>query len=83
MVASSQKQTHIISSLDVDNQPCSDPKLLESHIFSYFKSLMGSKASSKASLSPDVWSDQEKVYCLENDLLIAPFTINEIHTVIF
>jgi hypothetical protein len=44
---------------------------------------MGSKASSKASLSPDVWSDHEKVYCLENDLLIAPFTINEIHTVIF
>jgi hypothetical protein len=47
MIASSQKQTHIISSLDVDNQPCSDPKLLESHIFLFLNPLWGLRLPQK------------------------------------
>jgi hypothetical protein len=56
-VASSHKRSQIISSLDIDHQSCSNTKLLESHIFLFFKSLMGSRALPKDSLSLDLWSE--------------------------
>jgi hypothetical protein len=35
------------------------------------------------SLSFDIWSTQEKVYVVENNMLISPFSLEEIHNAVF
>jgi Reverse transcriptase (RNA-dependent DNA polymerase) len=82
-IASSNKRTHTIYSLEIDNQPCSDSKVLESYIYSFYKSLLGSKTKTSAYLSAEVWSELENVSPLENEFLTVPFSLDEIHTAVF
>lgn len=83
IIASSRKRNNLITSLTFDGAECMDPSLIDNHIFTFYKSLLGSKGLVQASFSPDVWSEEENVTFTENQLLFASFMKTKIHSTIF
>jgi hypothetical protein len=42
-IASSRKRANLINSLHINGVECNDPTLITSHIYSYYKNILGSK----------------------------------------
>jgi Reverse transcriptase (RNA-dependent DNA polymerase) len=82
-IASSNRRCQQITSLDIDNVPCTNTSLIKSHVFSYYKSMLGTKIFPSAFLDAALWSEQEKVSPEENAMLCVPFSSEEIHKALF
>jgi hypothetical protein len=82
-IASSNRRCQQITSLDIDNVPCTDASLIKSHVFSYYKSMPGTKIFLSAFLDAALWSEHEKVSPEENAMLCIPFSSEEIHKALF
>jgi Reverse transcriptase (RNA-dependent DNA polymerase) len=82
-IASSKKKTYLITSLSIDGIDSRDPEIIKTHIFHYYKSVLGSKGPTWLTFSDDLWEDHEKVLLSENSSLIASFTEDEIKRVVF
>ncbi|XP_078152676.1 uncharacterized protein LOC144547863 [Carex rostrata] len=57
--------------------------LIETHIVDYYQTLLGVPEIKGGSLHSDFWADNEKVTSLDNKLLIAPFSEEEIKHAVF
>jgi hypothetical protein len=49
----------------------------------FTKKIFGKGGITWGKLNANVWDDSEKVYSISNSLLTAPFSMEEIHKVIF
>ena len=64
--------------LEVDNQEVIDPQHLRDHVTKYYKQLFGSAEVADMHLDLELWSDEQQIQQADNELLIRPFTLEEI-----
>lgn len=57
--------------------------LIENHIVDYYQNILGVTGTKGGSIHYDFWAEHERVTFLENSLLIAPFSKEEIKHAIF
>jgi hypothetical protein len=72
-ISSSRRRANQLTSLQIAGTEVRDPDVIKSHIFHYYKDLLGSKGSTWLAFSADIWEENEKVYSSENISLTAPF----------
>lgn len=70
-------------SLEIHGVTVYDPKLLQNHISSYFKELLGTTNIRLLSLHPTLWSSNEKLTPTRQSFLEQPFILDEIKQTVF
>jgi hypothetical protein len=83
MVANGKHRKKRIFSLDHENGKIEGQANLKNYITGFYKGLFGEPEQSSFSLNPDRTKDISQVSQDENNLLIAPFTEDEIKSVVF
>lgn len=71
-------QHNKINTLLIDTTTITNDKDIAKHAFNHFRGILGQTGSTWATMSSDLWSDQEKVTLEENIQLTSSFTISEI-----
>jgi hypothetical protein len=83
MVANRRHRKKRIFSLDHENGKIKGQANLKNYIMGFYKGLFGEPEQNSFSLNPDRTEDISQVTQDENNLLIAPFTKDEIKRVVF
>lgn len=67
-----------IESLEDGDAVITDNEQLQAHIEGYYKNLFGREERNGIKLHQDIWKDRGKISKEEEQMLIAPFTMEEI-----
>ena len=60
-----------------------DNDLILKHAVDFYKTLFGGEPDSGVKLDDDFWNEEDKITVSENELLEAPFSEEEIRSVVF
>lgn len=82
-IASFQRKSNHIISLDVDGVQVTDNNIIKRHAFQFYKNLLGNYTIPSVKLTDTLWNEADKVISEENLELIKPFSMNEIKIAIF
>lgn len=83
IVASTRKKNNTITSLEIDGVVCTNQSVIQKHITDFYKDLMGSSTPRLLHLKPNLWHASENLTYDQCAFLEAPFTLEEIHRVVF
>jgi len=82
-VANQRNRKKRISGLEGHDGWIDDNKGMLEHVVDFYRNLFGKEENSGVNLGQDFWEVDEKVTALENELLEAPFTENEVREAVF
>lgn len=77
-IANGRNRKCNIESLEDGDEIISDPVQLQNHIESYYKNLFGKEERNKIELDTNIWAERGNLSQEEQQMLIAPFTMEEI-----
>ena len=69
--------------LQIDSIPVYGPAILQDHITSHFKNLLGTSDPRLLTLQLDIWNTSEKLTLEQQNFLECPFTLEEIRSTLF
>lgn len=83
-VTNNRRRKKIIFSLEINNQLEFEPYIIQQHVASYFKNLLGTSESRLLKLNPILWQNTSFKLTLEQaNSLELSFTKQEIRNVVF
>ena len=73
-VANGRRRRCLISSLQTEVGPISDPRLIQEHIYDFYRELLGSESPRQLGLSPQTWLASKRVSAADNEALALTFS---------
>lgn len=77
-----RRRALIVEALEENGRTISDPEELKRHIEDYYKQLFGLETREPIRLNPDIWLEKGHLLVEDQELLEAPFSMDEIELAI-
>ena len=81
-VANGRRRKCYISLLQTDAGPIRDPKLIQDHVYSFYRDLLGTEAPRHLGLVSNTWSGATRVSDEENNSLLLTFSEEELERLV-
>jgi hypothetical protein len=82
VVANGRRRKCMISTLTVDAGPISDKRLIQDHIYSFYRELLGSESIRLCGIAQNAWDTSPRVSAAENLHLALTFSKEELEEVV-
>ncbi|KAK1692879.1 hypothetical protein QYE76_009576 [Lolium multiflorum] len=81
-VANGRRRKCNITSLVTESGTITDPKIIQKHVYDFYRSLLGSSAARMCGLAPDTWDRLSRVSEEENVNLALTFSESELEAIV-
>ncbi|KAK1683865.1 hypothetical protein QYE76_044713 [Lolium multiflorum] len=81
-VANGRRRKCHISMLNTEQGPITDQRLIQQHIYAFYRELLGTTAARSCGLAPDTWAGGQRVSQAEKDRLALTFSEEELENIV-